>query len=327
MAYSLIGGLQSATNPGRNMASTGYRPRLPRRPRRIGGALGGNRPPTGGGGRPNNPTGGNPQGTPVSPQPHGTAPALPPAPVSSLLSFADWLKTNPIWTAQAASSAAQRNNLMASYGWEMGPDGKLRQATNAAPDSILAGLGNDLSVTKSRGAQRAANAGTLFSGGTINEVDKATQAYERGVAAAQTSLIGKLGGIDSQDIATQLDLQPNYDEMVQNTKVRDPGDVVKEYSTLKPDVGIAAIDQYLKAYEKFLTPQQAHDFHLLRDQLYKTWLAQHSVAGRTMNQAGGAVGAAGGHTGVAAFTPGGTRPHVVLGPHRPRTLSAALGAA
>jgi hypothetical protein len=206
------------------------------------------------------------------------APVLPAGPIGSLMTFDQWLGANGTWLQQQGQSNAARSSLQANYGWVRDAAGNLHPDTNAAPDSILGGLDRQVSVRKNQSAQQAANRGSLFSGGTINEVDKATEAYNQGVAKAQGSLIDKLGAVDQNDIQTKISLDPQYEDDVGQTKITSPTDALTAFKAMKPGVGVAGIDAYLKKYGEFLTPAERAAFKTQRDAMFKQFTAPPVVA-------------------------------------------------
>lgn len=278
---TILGGLQSRNNPGRNMtpAASPYRytgptswaGRTPPTSIYAGIApvgLGGYRGSTAGVAAMSNAPTASPVATPVGPPkppPPVAIPALPPPPTASLMSFDQWLGNNEQWSQQNAASVANRNRLMANYGWVRDANGKLVKDTTAAPDSILASLDLGLGQRKQQAAQQGSNRGALFSGGMVNEVDKATQAYEAGVAKAEQSLIDGLGAVDQQDLDTKLELDDDYDADIANTQVQNPANTIASFAGMKPDVGIASIDAYIAKYGKYLKPNELAEFKRQRD--------------------------------------------------------------
>ena len=213
------------------------------------------------------PSGAVPRPLPVPVLP--TAPPLGAAPPSSIQTFDQWLANNPQWSQQQGLSGAARAGLYANYGWTRGADGRLVAATDAAPDSVLAGLGTRKARNIQGAAQAASNRGSLFSGATINEVDKATQAYESGISQAQSSLLRGLAGVDQQDLTTKISLGPGYEADVANTKIEKPADAISRLAGLKPGEAVAGYDAYLKAYEKYLAPNEIAEVKRQRDIAWK----------------------------------------------------------
>lgn len=262
----ILGGLQSRKNPGMNMAPGAYTYRSPGPTTSVLSSLPGARP--GGGTAMGGNVPGRPVAPPLAPPARPAAPPalpavaapLPAAPTSSLQTFDQWLANNGQWSQQQAQSNAARNTLMAQFGWVRDASGRLVRDTHAAPDSALAGLDLDLGRNVQTAAQRSSNRGTLFSGATINEVDKATQAYETGVARAQTSLLQNLAGVDQQDLNTKIALDPSYEADVAQVKVDDPARVIAHFAGLAPGQAVASIDAYLAKYKQYLKPNELAEF-------------------------------------------------------------------
>lgn len=204
------------------------------------------------------------------PQPHGTAVGAAP-PVASILSFDQWLATNPQWVQQAAASTNARNQLFGQSGFYQDAKGDLHADPSASPDSAYAQLGLGREQQIGHAAQNAANHGSLFSGGALMGVTNATEAYNAGVARAKNSLLGSLGKVTQSDLDAKLALNPDYKAVVDATKTSNPNDVYKQFQALKPDQAIASIDKYLSAYGKYLTPEQMASFHHLRAVQQNVW--------------------------------------------------------
>jgi hypothetical protein len=266
---SLIGGLQVSTNPGRNMTPGVLTPRrtrvnLPMYPR-FAGRPNGSRPAQTPGINPNGPSRPPAKNT----APAATGPYMPvggvaahyAAPGSSILSFDQWLASQPTYILQHAHDVDAQNQLLAGYGFYKDKTGHLVADPKAAQDSIIAGLDLGRQQGIGRTAQRGANAGNLFSGATLLGTQQANDAYRTGASKALGDLTGKLGDIDQKEIDTKLGLQPDYTDMVGNTKTQKPEDVLKKlHGEANSANAIASIDAYLKSYSKYLTPAQIKAF-------------------------------------------------------------------
>lgn len=287
---SLLGGLQSAKNPGVNMTA-GLRPY---RPSRVGvpqlhtgawtgrpgtamaGVIGGVRttamaaPPTDPsrttgatqftGGHPPAPTNTLGRLAPVTP-PGGVAGALAPPPGASLLQFDQWLASQPLWVQQQASDVAARNSLLSGYGFYNDPAGHLVADPHAAQDSVIAQ--EDLRRQRGIGhtAQMGANHGNLFSGASLLGVQNADDAYRTGAAKALQDLTGKMGDITQRELDTKISMSPGYNDYVGATQTADPSVALQGFKANKNSANVVAgIDAYLKAYAKYLTPSQAAAF-------------------------------------------------------------------
>jgi len=264
-AGSLIGGLQSSTNPGVNMTPA---VRL-YRPTRKGLSIVKAAPPKPTTGK-REPGIAHPQPTPATPG----VPAVPPAPFvppgghatgfaapgASLLTFDQWIAGQPGYIAQHAHDVDARNQLLATYGFYQDANGKLIADPKAAQDSLIANL--DLRRQQGIGqtAQVGANRGNLFSGASLIGVQGANDAYRTGAAKALSDLTGKVGDIDQKEIDTKLGLQPDYTDYVGNTKTAKPEDALAKTHAMGAADAVASIDKYVKAYAKYLTPAQLKAF-------------------------------------------------------------------
>lgn len=262
----LTGGLQSALNPGKNIApgatairkSTAGIAQIPRGPRPAAP------PPMPGRLKPIAPPNRVTPLVPIRPvvaPPVGVAGALPAGPAASLLQFDQWLATQPLWIQQQAADVDQQNSLMAGYGFYKDATGHLVADPKAAQDSVIAQ--EDLHRQQGIGhtAQAGSNHGNLFSGASLLGVQNADDAYRVGAAKALRDLTEKTGAITQHELDTKVGLAPGYTDAVGATKIASPESVLAGFAANKnPANAMAGIDQYLKAYGKFLTPAQMTAF-------------------------------------------------------------------
>jgi hypothetical protein len=284
---SLIGGLQSAMNPGGNMTPGYRRVRSSRMNRPLG-------PHTASAWH--HPWHPGPTSTPQGPYNHGpfgyhppaaTTASGPPAPTgpytppgghagalpspATILTFDQWLASNPQWIAQSGLDANSRNQQMASYGFYRDAAGHLVGDPKAAQDSLYASLGQQHSQAEGHVAQAGANHGNLFSGATLLGVQNASDAYKRGVGKAMADLTGNLGKIDQGELDLKQTLSPDYQDFVANTPSPvKPEDFLKTVQGMGTDLqgnanAVSTIDAYLKKYGSTLTPAQRSALQHERD--------------------------------------------------------------
>ena len=269
---SLLGGLQSSRNPGVNMTpgvKTFRRSRLgiPLRATRpipagarpavaprlgvrfnplgpgglkaghpIGGAAGMGVPPLGPGGM----TAGTPVPRPLPTPPVTTPPVAPPGSVP-LLTFDQWLATQPLWVQQQATNVAAGNSLMSGYGFYKDASGNLVADPNASPDSVIAQEDLQRQRGISRTAQTGANRGNLFSGASLIGVQNADDAYRQGAARALRDLTEKTGAITQSELDTKIGLGGAYTDYVGATNATNT--TAKTTATTKTATAKALADE------------------------------------------------------------------------------------
>lgn len=318
---SLLGGLQSAKNPGVNMTPGAVTPR----PSRLGVpllqsrlvkpvsytgvplSLGGLRGSTVGLQHLTNPAtvpvGGGHAITPGGSRPtmptlpgRGTTPPGPAAPAGpSLLSFDQWLASQPLWIQQQANDVNTTNSLMAGYGFYKDAEGKFHDDPAANPDSVIAQEDLRRQQGIGRTAQQGANHGNLFSGASLIGVQNANDAYRQGAAKALRELEGKIGDITQHELDTKIGMGTDYTDYVGNTKAAQ----ATAAAAVKPPVTGATARAPMTAAEKEADRQRrikkAQD-HLKADKAKaaktrkrRAASAVRAGAGLGVNQGGGSI--------------------------------------